>query len=468
MTQADGRGDTIAAGGLLAIALLLGGGSSLFPFHRMVVELAAVLVLAWFCLRPRQAVPGRAAKAALVLIALAMLLLLAQVLPLPPSLWKALPGRADQLAVYAAVGEPDRWAPLSLNPAATRDAIAFFLAPVAMFVAAMRSGRDAQRRLLWIIAAFCLLNGMLVVLQFQGLSWLTPYSSYERPGTGLFANKNHSALFIVAAMPAVVWVIMNERQDVALSTRRWIAAAITAFLSLTVVGCLSRAGLAMLPLGVLLATMMIVPPRLDKRRAALVLGGGISATLLLVLLLPNTAVGAQALARFDTQSDLRYQFWPVVAMAIKTYFPAGSGFGTFQPVFAAIEPMSIVKPTFVNHAHSDYMEIALEGGLAGIALVVGFLVWFVASAFVRLRVCRPGMAGFAPLGIAVAGVIELLLHSILDYPLRTLALAMLVGVYCAILATRPTTLDLQDSNCYRRSRRRRARTATDRASRSIP
>ncbi len=468
MTQAGARGDAIAAGGLLIVALFLGGGNWLYPLQRLVVEIAAVLVLAWFCLRswrmPQGSTVGISTKVMIVLIVATLLLMLVQLVPVSPSMWHGLPGREHELAVYAAAGAPDRWAPISLDSSATRDTIAFFLVPLAMFVAVLRIDRDAQRRLLLVIAVFCLLNGLLVMAQFQGFSWLTFYSTYGRPGTGLFANKNHSAVFLVAAMPAVTWAIMDSRQSIAIATRRWIAIASIGFLSLAVFGCLSRAGLGLLPLGAAVSAIILAPRGLGGRRTAVAFGCFVALMLLLVVVLPRTDVVARALARFDATSDLRYQFWPVVKEGIKAYFPVGSGFGTFQPVFAALEPLSIVKPTYVNHAHSDYLEIALEGGAVAVILMLAFIIWFAVTAMVRLRTCRRGHAGFAPIAIAVAGITELLLHSVLDYPLRTLALAALTSIYCAILATRPTVLDLQESNCYRRSNRRRARTETDRNS----
>lgn len=466
MTQADARGSPMLASGLLVTALLLGGGNWLFPFYRLVVELTAVLILAWCCWRTLGLPQGRSARAAGVLILLVIALLMVQLVPMPPSFWHGLPGRELALSVRSAIGEADRFAPISLDPAATRDMLAFFIVPVAMFVATMQAGRAGQYRLLQVVAVFCLLNGLLVIAQFQGLSWLNLYTSYGRPGTGLFANKNHCALFLVTSMPAVAWWIMQARIAIADATRRWIAVAATGFVALTVFGCLSRAGLALLPVGAVASGLIIVPHVVRGRPAMLALGGFAVAMLLLVVVLPDTAVVSRALSRFDAQSDLRYQFWPVVIEGIKAYFPVGSGLGTFQPVFAALEPLSIVKPTFVNNAHSDYLEIALEAGAAGIALVVGFLAWFVATSIVRLRSLRREHAGFVPIVIAVAGIVEILLHSIVDYPLRTLALSALTAAYCGILATRPSVLDLQKLNCYRDDNRRRARTGADRTARS--
>lgn len=457
MMQTGGRGDAIAAVGLLATTLFLGGGSVLFPGFRLLVELIAVLALAWFAWRPWQWPRGWPVWTALAILAGGVLTLVTQLIPLPPSIWQNLPARGDAVAVFTAAGAGDHAAPLSLNAAATRASLAFFLVPIAVFLVVLRSDARVRQFLLWAVVSFAILNGIMIVLQFQGFPWLTLYSSYGRPGTGLFANKNHSALFLVTTMPAVAWMVMDSWHGAPLATRRWIAAATTGFLSLTVFGCLSRAGLALLPIG-LVATGIIISIGRPMGRRTMIMFGCVAALMVpLAFVLPQTAVVARALERFDAGSDLRYQFWPVVVDATKAYFPAGSGFGTFPEVFAAREPLAIVKPTFVNHAHSDYLEIVLEGGAPAAVLVICFLAWFGVIAVMRLWTCRQSRINLAPVVIAVAGMIEMMLHSILDYPLRTLALASLAAMYCAMLAAPSSPLDLQPHKRYRTKVRRTAR-----------
>ncbi len=448
------RRDVWVAGGLLSVALLLGGGSLLFPIYRMVVEIVAVGALAWFCLRPWIAPPGLSARFAVALLVAIVFLIVLQLIPLPPSIWQALPGREVPTAVFTAVGEPDRWAPLSLTPSSTRDTLAFFLVPLAAFVAALRIGRPGQLLLLKIVAAVGLLNGLLVVLQFQGFSRLTFYMTGSLPGVGLFANKNHSAVFLVAAMPAAAFAVMTW-QRIEQRVRRWVGVALIGFLALTVFGCLSRAGLALMPFGILVSAMILFPRGAGSRATLIAFGISAAAVTLLVVVLPQTAVVGSALNRFDAASDLRYSFWPVVVQGVQDFFPAGTGLGSFKQIFASLEPLEIVQPRYINHAHSDYMELALETGLAGIVLILCFIVWFIVTAALRLRRCWWGRPGFAPIAIATAGITEFLLHSALDYPLRTLALAALTGVYCAILATPPTELDLQTPRRYRRVKRER-------------
>ena len=54
----------------------------------------------------------------------------------------------------------------------------------------------------------------------------------------------------------------------------------------------------------------------------------------------------------------------------------GSGVGSFQRVYRHFEDHSAVTRTFANHAHNDYLELALETGIPGILLLVLFFYWW--------------------------------------------------------------------------------------------
>lgn len=434
-TPAGRRSDLIVAGTLFGLTLLLGGGSVVFPLHRMIVEIAAALALGWFCLHGWRTQDGPAAVTGMMLIVLTLVLILVQTIPLPPAIWQALPGRAAASGVFAAIGEPQRWFPLSLDPAATRASAFFFLVPATLFIATLHLDREGQYRLVALFALFALVNALLVTIQAQGHTGLTLYfTTPTRPGTGLFANKNHCAAMLVAAMPAMIAICRSLLRDYSRTARHVACAAILVFLSLAVFGCLSRAGIALLPIGLGVALLMMARGQMSRR--TIVIGTAVFAVLLLVaiFILPRTYIVAQTLSRFNTDSEGRYNFWPDVIAAIRTYLPAGSGIGTFVSIFTAQETLDNVHLTYTNHAHSDYMEIALETGLPGLVLTIAFLIWFVAVSWRRLGENWRG-AGLDPVLIACTGMTILLIHSGLDYPLRTLTLAGTFAMFAAILAS---------------------------------
>ncbi len=70
---------------------------------------------------------------------------------------------------------------------------------------------------------------------------------------------------------------------------------------------------------------------------------------------------------------------------------------------------------WVNHAHNDYLELLLETGLPGLLLMLAFLGWFV---FQTTRVWRSPFASLFAKAATIAAA-AILVHSIVDYPLRT-------------------------------------------------
>ena len=459
MTYAGRRGDRIAAGGLFSLTLLLGGGSVVFPIQRMIVEFGAVLILAWFCLRGWRAERGMAANVGLAIIGLTIALILVQLVPLPPAWWQALPGRALPAEVLSVAGAPDQWLPISLDATTTRATLFYFLVPAMLFVATLHLDRDGHRLLLILFAGFAMVNALLVVLQAQGVTALTMYwTTATRPGFGLFANKNHCAVLLVAAMPTSVAVCQDLLRARSQATRYMASAAVLVLLALTVFGCLSRAGLAVMPVGLGAALLIAARDRLSRRTIALGAGIFVAVVLFAYVVLPRTYIVAETLQRFNADREGRYDFWPDVLAAIRTYFPVGSGLGTFVEVFTVHETLENVHLTYTNHAHSDYLEILLETGVAGVALVIAFLAWFSAIAWRRLRASWNG-AGFAMVVSLTTAIIVLLVHSALDYPLRTLTMAGILAVAAAILAS-PLEFRgaISSPNRYGRHERSRRRT----------
>jgi O-antigen ligase len=87
--------------------------------------------------------------------------------------------------------------------------------------------------------------------------------------------------------------------------------------------------------------------------------------------------------------------------------------------------------TFALHAHDDLLEVAIELGLPGLVLVAAFLVLFACL----LRRARLASASRRPTmtAAAIAACVPLV-HSLVDYPLRTLAVAVLLALLLAELS----------------------------------
>ena len=111
----------------------------------------------------------------------------------------------------------------------------------------------------------------------------------------------------------------------------------------------------------------------------------------------------------------------------------GSGFGSFDPLFRMYEPDAMLKPTNFNHAHNDWLELALTGGVPALAVLTLFVGW----ASVQMARCWRAPGATAMVLSARGGGIALLVlgaASISDYPLRTPLMAALMTLSCAWLA----------------------------------
>src|SRR5690606_12413055 len=127
----------------------------------------------------------------------------------------------------------------------------------------------------------------------------------------------------------------------------------------------------------------------------------------------------------------RLRSWPLVAETAQAHLPLGSGVGSFDPVYRSVEPLTEVDPTFFNHAHNDYLEIWLEAGWPGVLLLGLFLFWYSRRTLAAWRaIGSPSMSMQRAASISIMAV---LLHSAVDYPIRTLTMSVVFALVCAIL-----------------------------------
>ncbi len=425
---------TLGTALLFALALLLGGGSLRFPLTRMIVELVAGGVLVGYAVRGWRAPVDRWSGAVMLFLLLLMLLPLVQVIPLPPSLWTALPGRDIAAKAIEYAGLAPRWMPISLQPDATRLAAPYLLVPITLFVVTLHA--TAPQRVLygWVIVATALFGALLGLLQAGGSENFYFYNvGRYTASTGFFANKNHYAdLLLVGMLLAAGLTVTGRRMQLA-APSAWIAGGVIILLLLALPSANSRMGLALLPVALLPAIVLLVPShhyRAFTLRKAAIAGAVIA---LLLAIGTTSGVVTRLIDRFGGDPDMRFTFWPDVITALKTYQPVGSGLGSFIKIFQRHESMTTLHFTYVFHAHNDFMEVALEAGWLGIALMLAGVTLLAIGAW---RALRPAVWDrLTPLHVAaVFGILVLLAHSLVDYPMRTLTMASVLAFLAGCLA----------------------------------
>ena len=410
------------------------GGSAQGIFSNLALQLAGVAILAWAFLTRMPLKDSRPARQLGWLAAAAVVLVLLQLIPLPPAIWSQVPGRQFVVEGYRLLGQPLPWIPLSLAPTETIATAMAMVPPLAVLALILRLG--AYRGSWLLIALLCatLISIALGVLQLQGSAPYLYAQANFGTASGLFANANHMATLLLVSIPFVV----------ALGTRRWRQSPkpndrlLTATLAggaavVVLLGSALNQSFALLIIGapvVGAAALQLIPPgRVRLGRLAAMLGvlflAGIA--VLAVMVSAGTSVSNQ------TSVNIRADIWKHSSEAIGDHALAGSGIGTFPSIYAQYEDPATVERTHVNHAHNDYMELALETGLPGMLLILLFLAWWGTRAFTIWR--SPNAAELARAACIASAAI--LLHTLVDYPLRTTAIASVMAMALALMADPP-------------------------------
>src|SRR5690349_19736219 len=90
----------------LALCILLGGASAAGYLSNMVLQLIALPIIILSLLAVRKAPIDRSGRVLLIFAAVALAVPLLYLIPLPPSVWAGLPGRADVARGYELLGQP--------------------------------------------------------------------------------------------------------------------------------------------------------------------------------------------------------------------------------------------------------------------------------------------------------------------------------------------------------------------------
>lgn len=377
---------------------------------------------------------------------------LLQLIPLPPWLWSLLPGRGSSAAMFDLLDSGRPWLPISVAPHATWLSAISLIVPLAVFLATLLLTYRERRWLSVVILAigtFSVFVGLLQVSQGPGSPWRFFTITNPTEAVGFFANRNHFAAFgYTLLLLAVAWVtnaaVLAGR---AASVKQYdpitILAALGGFTLLVVLlageaMARSRAGLGLTIVALLGAFTLSVS---DRRIG----GTGFTSSKVLVgaIVLGFVLTVQYALYRIlerfevDPLDDARLAFTPSTLKAGLAYLPAGSGLGSFVPVYASVEkPEYALLNTYANHAHNDAAELWLETGLLGLVLLALFLFWFAWQSVVIWRNSPPPGTREVDwsLGRAATIIVALILiHSLVDYPLRTAAMMAVMAFCCALL-----------------------------------
>ena len=417
-------------------ACLILGGSAQGIWQNMLLQLAGLGIIAWAVIHaPEERLAPRAKQLLIGAIA-AVAIVALQLVPLSPSVWPHLGAREEIAQGFSVLGLRIPPEPLSLAPALTLNSLLGIIPPLALFCAMVRLNAYRPRSLAIALVAGTLagiiLGAMQVATSHGGPSpwYLYKETNFGR-AVGFFANRDHMATLLLVTIPFLAALVAAEKRT---SMQRYsaiiaIAAgmAIVILIGLALNGSLAGYGLA---LPVVAASALIVLPQGSRLRSWIVMGVFLL-LLASMVAIERAPVGAGSIGEHaSTAVDSRTELLAMTTRAIRDFMPFGSGLGSFARVYPLYENPEQVTTIYVIHAHNDYLELALELGIAGVALILSFVAWWGAAVWRAWRTTELGPFARAAT-IASAAV---LLHSLVDFPLRTAAMATCFAMCLGLLA----------------------------------
>jgi O-antigen ligase len=427
--------------GFVVVITLSGGISIPQPKVLIFQSSASLIVLALALVRLAVlGFPTRLAVWGAVLLAATVGLVLFQLLPLPPWLWQLFPGRDLVLRNYALIGTLPGWAPLSLSPENTAaDGIAL-LPAIAAFLAVLTV---PQREMIWVcgcVVACAIVSVAMALLQhYHGAdSTYYLYDAAEGIGVGTFNNRSFFAAQLYSSVPILSAFAVAAQN-------RWrlrpllvgvagiiYAAIILAGLSLSA----SRTGILLAMPAVLFAVILAYSRSSGTQRISSATMGVLALLLGFFVVGQASMVGLLRLTQIDPLTDYRTIISRNSFDLALQQVPTGAGFGSFVPLYQIHETPETMRPEYVNHAHNDWLELLIEGGIPALLLLAVFVAWYFAG---LIRVWRYGQGSQTALFSRMASLVVplLVLHSVVDFPLRTPALMVLFALCCGTMALQP-------------------------------
>jgi O-antigen ligase len=392
---------------------------------------------------------ARAAWPALLLFAAWLTWIGLQWLPLPVSWMQVLSPSTAGLRTLGGTSAA-QFATLSIEPHATKVfwlkscawALAFLL--VLLLV-------DSRKRLWWLggtLVASGLVQavfGALMHLGGENIVVEDTLIAHASQASGFYVNRNHLAGLLEMALAVGIGLMIAQLDD--RRGRSWKQVAV----SLLQVVLTYKAALRVL-LVVMVVALVMTRSRMGNSAflTSLLVAGAIGlmlsrrATRSTVVLIASLIVidifiiGAwfgveKTVQRIEQTSsqDVRERVDPAIyAVNILRDNPVfGSGGGTFYNAFPPYRGADIIP--FYDHVHNDYMELATETGVPGLAMLGAIVLLSFFAAVLALSRRRDPLARGIAFGV-VMGVTALAIHSTVDFNLQIPANAFIFTVLLSL------------------------------------
>ncbi len=251
---------------------------------------------------------------------------------------------------------------------------------------------------------------------------------------GPYVNHNHYAGLMELLLPVPMVLSLTHFTH---SRKRMAAAAAAAIMGGTVFLSGSRGGMLAITVEIIVLGTLVLRQKQDMKAA---IAGGV-----FTLIIAGVLVwlgGNELSQRLSTLGNVHADLTADVRLHINRdalrMFHArpilGWGLGSFPIVYPQYR--TFYTNFFINEAHDDYLQLLVETGLAGTAIMLWFLIALFRNALRKINKWNSEVTGAFTLA-CLLGVIGILVHSTVDFNLHIPANAALFYVMSTLAAADP-------------------------------
>lgn len=374
-----------------------------------------------------------------------------QILPLPAAIIRTVSPATPDLQDAYTLAPLEVSRPISIHPAATREALGLAITAALLFWASReafsRGGtRAASRLLAWTGFACALVSMAQRATAPATVLWKWRLSDSRITTFGPFVNRDHLATWLVLAIALVTgYLVMHVRAHMNARMRQGTHATLVALsdawalivlgsvgaMLLTLAATLSRSGFVALVTAAVVGTLLT---QRDRTRGIWV-GVAAAAAMIAIAAWMNlegfTERLVTTLSAPQPESVGRLTIWRETLRLMHAFPLFGTGQGTFADAMFIYQQTA--RQVLFNQAHNEYLQLATEGGAVMLAMVLAGLALLARAARLRLA-DDDGSHRFVRIG-ACAGLAAVGVQSIWETGLRApanlLLVAMLAGLAIA-------------------------------------
>ncbi|WP_198024078.1 O-antigen ligase family protein [Sphingorhabdus lutea] len=445
---------------LFFACLFLGGGTARDDALSLIILRPLAIAVIGYCLLVIDKNQINRIKIPLMTVLGLGLIMVIQLIPLPPAIWSMLPNRELLVTFDKLAGLEPIWRPISLSPSKTMNSLMALSVGLAglLLYAIQPAPRNPKIMVVFIIAGFA--STLLAFIQLSGPMDSIAYSyriTNNGSLVGFFANRNHHATMLCAIIPMIAYLGLKYDDKSNLDYKSaLIAGALIMFLFPFILQIGSRSGIFQAVLSVVFALIIAAifilnggtkkqshikqdkwtnAQAVKKKRMQLAAIGLFFLVILSIAALSFYLSRAEAIDRLfkeDAIEDMRSLVLPITTKMASDFWLFGAGFGSFEHVYRIYEPHNLLRITYLNQAHNDWVQFAIEGGIFPI-LIIGALFIKGMAQFKSLWTARHDDIKNVLAAMAAAGSIILCIFaSVGDYPVRTPIITVFIIISLAI------------------------------------